>query len=107
MYLPVTQAYTDPKRSVFLLDELRAHGFTNSAFTRLHHFPTPQTVATHRSYCLKISAFLSGSTNALVQKRLELVLRAYWGGSFRSRAPELWLGLAEAALAEVPHGAAA
>lgn len=95
--------YLDPARSVRLLDELSRYGFTDAAFSRLHHFPTPQTVKIHRDYCLKIGTFQPGSTNSLVQKRLEFTLKSYWGGSFQSQSAELWMALASAALAEVPH----
>jgi len=98
------QDYLDPTRSVRLLEELSRYGFTDEAFSRLHHFSTPLTVMSHRDYCLKLDAFQPNSINSLVQRRLECVLKAYWGGSFQSQSSHLWLALASAALAEVPHG---
>lgn len=99
------QGYLDPLRSVRLLDELSEYGFTDEAFTRIHHFDTPVTVKSHRDYCLKAGAFHANSTNALVQRRLECALKAYWGGSFQSQSSQVWLALASAALAEIPHAA--
>jgi hypothetical protein len=97
------QAFTDGSRSVRLLDELILLGFTNDAFTILHHFNTPQTIKTHRDYCAKTKELQLNGTNSLVQRRLEFILRAYWGGGFQSRSPELWLALASAVLVEIPH----
>jgi hypothetical protein len=98
------QGYLDPLRSVRLLDELSGYGLTDEAFSKLHHFDTPVTVKSHRDYCLKTSAFLPNSTNALLQRRLECMLKAYWGGSFKSQSSQIWKDLASAVLAEIPHG---
>ena len=91
---------TDPKRTVRLLDELESLGFSDDAFSLIHHFPD-EKIARHRDYCRKVEAFQADGSNERVQRRLELVLRAYWAGGFKSSKPEVWEALSKAAVAEV------
>jgi uracil-DNA glycosylase len=70
----------DPKRTLALLDELQKLGFNDEAFWRLHHFRREgrrATIAPHRAYCEKISAFRPDGTNERVQRRLAFVLKTY------------------------------
>jgi hypothetical protein len=92
---------TDPKRTVRLLDELEFLGFNDRAFSLIHHFPD-ETIARHRDYCMKVQAFQADGSNERVQRRLELVLRTYWAGGFRSGKAEVWEALSKAAVAEIP-----
>ena len=96
---------TDPARTLELLRRLEAHGFDDSAFSLLHHFPD-HSIRAHAAYCKKRSEsnshFEEGGTNSMVQHRLEIVLSAYEGGGFAVRLPELFRLLSRAALVEVP-----
>ena len=83
----------DPKRSVWLLGRLVELGYTDEAHAVLHHSSQSgwtDHIAGHRAYCLKIQSFQSEGTNARVQMRLELVLKAYEGG--RVQEPQGVLG---------------
>jgi hypothetical protein len=93
----------DPKRSVWLLDRLVELGYTDEAHAVLRHSSQSgwtDHIAGHRAYCLKIQSFQSEGTNARVQMRLELVLKAYEGGGFKN--PKVFLDLARASVIEVP-----
>lgn len=94
--------YTNPKRTIRLLDELVRLGFNNEALHKVHHDVT-STIESNRDYCAKHEQFTS-ETNSDVQKRLEIVLHAFWGGNFsyHARTPKVFLALAEASIAEVP-----
>jgi hypothetical protein len=91
------------KRTVELLNELEALGFTDHAFGHLHHFRVTRgvydTIAAHRKYVEKHD-YVRG-TNEKVQRRLELVLNAYRAGPFKRAAP-VFLALAQAAVEEIP-----
>jgi hypothetical protein len=96
--------YVNPKRNVELIDKLKELGFPNSAFAIIHHsqeWQTPNTMESHRAYCLGISEFRT-STNARVQQRLELIYNAYVNGGFKSGKPEIFEALARAAVIDVP-----
>ena len=70
----------NPKRSLELLDQLAALGFTDKAFAQLHHFRLKNRrahIVAHRRYCEKITSFQGNGENERVQLRLALVLRAY------------------------------
>lgn len=96
---------TDPSRTLELLDRLQDHGFEDSSFALLHHFPN-HSIRSHSTYCQKQvevgALFQDGGANSLVQHRLEIVHGAYQGGGFTDRSPELFVLLSKAALAEVP-----
>lgn len=98
--------YADPARTLALLDELQALGFSDRAFAIIHHFRKPENIANHRRYCgmlLEEEAFFRRNTNRLVQRRLEMLLRLYKAGGFTVHAPELFELLASAVMLEVPH----
>lgn len=96
--------YTDPAKTLKLLIELEAMGFSNRAFSIVHHSREPQTIKTHRTYCKSHRHFEKGTggTNALVQRRLEIVLNAYLAGRFTCKSSALFEYLANAALLEIP-----
>ena len=100
--------YTDPAKTLKLLIELETMGFSNRAFSIVHHSREPQTIKTHRTYCESHihsgSHFEKGTggTNALVQRRLEIVLNAYLAGRFTCKSSALFEYLANAALLEIP-----
>ena len=96
----------NPARTLALLRELAAVGFSDSAFSTLHHFKAPETIARHRAYCEGLKeegARFRTNTNKLVQRRLELVLAMYRAGGFKTQTSELFVHLAKAALLEFPH----
>ena len=96
---------TSTKRTIEFLNELEALGFDDHAFGHLHHFRATRgvydTIAAHRSYAEKTAEFRKGSTNEKVQRRLELVLKAYKAGPFTRRKP-VFFALAQAAVDEIP-----
>ena len=94
----------DPKVTVELLDNLEDLGFNNDAFAALYHFKEKgraDTIAEHRAYCIENESFPDESLDARVQQRLSLVLNAYKLGGFKSRKPEVFRCLAEAAHSEI------
>jgi hypothetical protein len=96
---------TSPERTIELLDQLEALGFDDQAFARLHHFRLKgrrPTISAHRLYCDATSSFQDAGENELVQRRLELVLKAYRSGVFKSGRPEVFGALADAAFHELP-----
>ena len=100
--------YTDPAKTLKLLIKLEAIGFSDGAFSIVHHFTKPQKIATHRKYCegrIRLGSRFekgTGGTNALVQRRLEIVLNAYLAGRFTCKSSALFEYLANAALLEIP-----
>lgn len=95
----------NPKKSLELLRMLTELGFTDEAFSQLHHFRLKNRkalISAHRHYCKKIESFQGDGENQRVQRRLELVLGAYRGGGFRSGAPRVFTSLADAAFHELP-----
>ena len=99
----------NPKKSLELLQKLMELGFTDVAFTQLHHFRLKDRkalISEHRSYCEKIDSFQDDGENERVQRRLELVLEAYRSGGFRSSDPRVFAALADAAFHEIPPLAA-
>ena|ERR1700692_2368174 len=94
-----------PKKSIDLLDALASLGFTDEAFSTLHHLRTAGRAATiqeHRRYCQNTESFQEDGENERVQKRLQLVHAAYTNGGFKSGGGKVFVALAEAAFAEVP-----
>ena len=87
-----------PKRTLELLDDLVAAGFSDEDFRVVHHMPDA-TIKTHRDYCEKTDDFAGPeSTNARVRRRLEFIASAY-------RSPDNQLSLralAREALAAIP-----
>ena len=68
---------TDPKRSVELLKQLRAYGYSDQEFAQLHHFgsATNQTIQSHIDYCSRVRSFRPGSINSYLQAKLEKELQ--------------------------------
>ncbi|HWY14069.1 MAG TPA: hypothetical protein VNX86_02905 [Rhizomicrobium sp.] len=64
----------NPKVTIEMLGKLQAHGFTNSHFSKLHHFAR-HSVGCHLAYCRKTTKFAANGTNPLVQLRLNFVLQ--------------------------------
>ena len=94
-----------PQRTLELLDELQRLGFDDGAFSRLHHFRLKgrrDTIQSHRDYVAKRDELRDGDSNDEVQRRLEIVLKAYRSGGFASSSPFVFAALAEAAFLEVP-----
>jgi hypothetical protein len=92
----------DPKKTIWLLDELELLGFTDQAFHALHHFGHEATISRHRAFCKAHDNFQADGNNELVLKRLRMVLAAYKAGGFRSGKPEVFVALAEATSREIP-----
>jgi len=97
----------NPRRSVELLDELEALGFTNEAFRRLHHsrvrnWRKPDSISRHRSYCEGRSSFQRDGDAERDQRRLEFVLQKYRAGGFPPGRLDIFNQLADAAFAEIP-----
>jgi hypothetical protein len=98
--------YSDPYRTLAVLRELESMGFGDDAFSLLHHFKEPETIANHRRYCdmlLEEKATFRTNSNRLVQRRLEMVLAMYKAGGFVDVAPEVFAHLARAAVVGLPH----
>jgi hypothetical protein len=100
---------TNPWRTLELLAALIPLGFDDRAFTLIHHMKSV-SIADHWHWCKertdKGTRFHEGSKNTVVQKRLEIVLAAFRGGSFMTPAVEnVFCRLAEAAALEIPFNA--
>ncbi|MGI9331326.1 MAG: hypothetical protein ACR2QB_11490 [Gammaproteobacteria bacterium] len=69
--------YSDPKRSVELLKQLRAYGYSDQEFATLHHFgkDNRETIQSHMDYCANVRRFRPGSNNAFLQSKLEQELQ--------------------------------
>jgi hypothetical protein len=97
--------YTDPLRTLALLDELQTLGLSDKAFSIIHHFQKPETIASHRNYCEMLSeegGRFRTKNNPLVQRRLEMLLAMYKAGGFKGQYTVVWEHLAQAATLEVP-----
>ncbi len=92
-----------PKRTLELLAILDAYGFVDEDFRIIHH-REGNTIHAHRQYCERVSEFLPGdSTNALVRRRLALIVGALRGGDFSQPAKAgVLTHLASAARSEIP-----
>jgi hypothetical protein len=98
--------YSDPSRTLSLLNELEGLGLRDDEFAVLHHFKEPEKISNHRKYCERLAE--DGNRfrtlpNKRVQRRLEMVLAMYKAGGFRSSSREVFRHLAEASVAEIPH----
>ncbi len=96
---------TSPKKSLEMLRALTELGFTDEAFTQLHHYRLKNQkalISSHRDYCEKRESFQDDGQNERVQRRLELVLTAYRAGGFRSKDARVFAALADAAFYELP-----
>jgi|GEM_PF-2964477 len=93
-----------PQRTVALLNQLRAYGFTDDDFRIVHHNGQIASIVSHMGYCEGRNHFSdSHPTNAQVRDRLELVLASYRAGDFvRPARPGVFRALAAAAVAEIP-----
>ena len=98
--------YTDPSNTLALLDELHAVGFSDKAFSIIHHFEKPESIASHRRYCEMLQeegSHFRTPTNQRVQKRLSILAHICKAAGFESKSSALFERLAEAVLVEVPH----
>ena len=97
---------TEPSRTLALLDQLEQAGFDDTSFSVIHHHKEPQTISEHRRYCSMLvedGGLFRTINNQLVQMRLELILTMYRSAGFCTGNPGVFLNLAKAALAEIPH----
>ena len=105
--MPAThQPFADPLKSLELLDALGASGFNDQAFAVIHHHKVPMTIEAHRRYCAMLSEdgdIFKTTNNRLIQKRLEMILTMYRSAGFTGEQNSVFIHLANAALAEVPH----
>ena len=95
----------DPKRSLALLDILDEFGFDDEAFSKLHHFRLKgrrESISSHRRYCEKTPTFDANGENALVQQRLERVLKSYRSLGPASQHASAFIALAEDAFQAIP-----
>jgi len=101
-----SHAYSDPKKSLELLDALVASGFGDEAFAVMHHHKEPMTIEAHRRYCYMLieeEDDFKTNNNRLVQRRLEMTLTMYRSAGFSSGKEAVFVHLAKAVLLEVPH----
>jgi hypothetical protein len=92
-----------PKRTIRLLEQLSALGFSDSDFCVVHHFPQGETIQNMLTYCRKIGSFRDGSTNERVRRRLQIVLTKFLDGDYPRPAPlGVFRSLCDAAVREIP-----
>jgi hypothetical protein len=97
--------YSEPARSVALLNELVRLGLSDEAFGIIHHFGSKERISAHLRYCTELAESrgrFSAKTNQDTQRRMEIVLRAYLAGGFRTADGRIFVALAQAALVEIP-----
>lgn len=95
----------DPRRSIEILDELVALGFTDHAFQLLHHSRSRgwrDTIAGYRAYCGKVSSFRKNGDPERDHRRLEFVLREYRRGGYEPGLAEVFANLANTAFEQMP-----
>jgi hypothetical protein len=91
-----------PRRTVNLLDQLSALGFSDDDFRIMHHM-SDATIARHQDYCKQTGAFEAQANNQKVRERLELVFSTFRAGWFTAPAkPGVFRALAQAAVAQIP-----
>jgi len=90
----------DPRRSIEILDQLEAMGFTNEAYQLLHHSRArgwKHTISRHRAYCEKVSSFQHDGDAERDQRRFEFVLEKYLAGGYPAGRSEIFEALANRA----------
>lgn len=98
--------FAQPAKTLTLLQKLSEMGFSDSAFCILHHFTSPTTIASHRAYCeglVREGGTFRTSSNRLVQRRLEMVLRMCKAAGIERPTGSQFEHLAHVALLELPH----
>jgi hypothetical protein len=94
----------DSHQTIELLNKLEELGFTDAAFSKVHHHREKgeeRTIRRFRSYIGRpTDSFQEGSNNALVHCQLEIIWKAYQGGGFKSKSSSIFVALAEAAYLE-------
>lgn len=98
--------YANPANTLALLRKLAEIGFPESAFRILHHFTSPTSISAHRGYCQSLveeDGTFRTSSNRLVQRRLEMVLRMCEAGRLEHPSGSQFEHLAHVALLEFPH----
>jgi hypothetical protein len=92
-----------PQRTIELLDQLSALGFTDEDFRVVHHFDRDASIRSMRAYCERRVSFHEDRTNQRVRERLEIVLAAFTAGRFSQPVKAgVFQALCEAAVREVP-----
>lgn len=92
---------TDPKKTLALLDDLGALGFTDEDLQVVHH-TAGVTIDSHKQYCLQTSRFRPGSSNARVQARRAFVLQELRASSADANGMAM-ATLLDQAIAKVPY----
>lgn len=98
--------YADPEKTLALLRKLAEMAFPDSAFRILHHFTSSTTIAAHRGYCeglVEEGGTFRTSSNRLVQRRLEMVVRMCDAGGLEHPSASQFEHLAHVALLAFPH----
>ncbi len=91
------------KQTISYLDELQTLGFTDEAFSKIHHFREKgenHPIRTHRSYCEGTDSFQDGGNNERVQIRLEIVLKYF--EAYHAGNSAMFARLADAAYVLIP-----
>jgi hypothetical protein len=92
-----------PQRTIELLNELSALGFSDSDFCMVHHFLPPVTIQQMLTYCGEHDRFQRGRNNEKARLRLEIVLRQFRNGNYPQPAPpRVFRSLCKAAVGEIP-----
>lgn len=92
-----------PQRTIQLLDQLEALGFTDDDFAIVHHSASGETIHGMRVYCEQTTQFQQGGTNEKVRERLEFVLAAFKGGRYGHPARAgVFEHICEAAVRQIP-----
>ena len=101
-----SHTYSDPQRSLELLDALQASGFGDEAFAVIHHHKEPMKIDAHRRYCTMLiegGDDFKTNNNRLVQQRLSMILTMYRSAGLSSGKEAVFFWLAQAAVGELPH----
>lgn len=95
---------TDPQYTKDLLQLLLKYGFTDAAFSIMHpdHGSGGGQIDAHLKHCNNVSSFPNDSPNARVQRRLEIILKAFLGGGFSVGNEAIFISLAKASVAQIP-----
>ena len=101
-----TEPFAEPRKSLELLKALQAAGFTDDAFSVIHHHTPPMTMEAHGRYCAMLAEDgdnFKTINNRLVQQRLEMILTMYRSAGFSSGSKSIFANLAQATVIELPH----